>query len=90
MDERFDPAKDALNRQKHGLPLLFGERLFEDPAHLVIPSVRLIDGEERFKVVGQVEGKIYTAVFTWRGELRRYISVRRSNPGEEKLYRSAG
>ncbi len=90
MDERFDPAKDVLNRQKHALPLLFGEQVLEDPAHLELPSIRLIDGEERFKAVGQVEGKIYTAVFTWRGGLRRYISVRRSNPGEERLYRSVG
>lgn len=90
MDEHFDPDKDALNRDKHSLPLLFGERVFEDPAHLVIPSIRPIDGEERFKAIGTVEGRLYTAVFTWRGERRRYISVRRSNPGEDRLYRSAG
>ncbi|WP_342453207.1 hypothetical protein [Jiella mangrovi] len=35
-----------------------------------------------------VDAKCYTAVFTWRGETRRYISVRRSNKGEERSYRA--
>ncbi|KTQ96588.1 hypothetical protein NS365_13430 [Aureimonas ureilytica] len=90
MEDRFDPAKDITNRQKHGLPLAFGDRIFEDADHLVIPSIREIDGEERFKVVGIVDEKLFTAVFVWRGELPRFISVRRSNTGEERAYRSAG
>ncbi len=49
--DRFDPAKDAINRRKHTLPLAFGDRIFEDADHLLIPSIREGDGEERFKVV---------------------------------------
>ena len=90
MEQRFDPAKDAANRDKHGLPLIFGDQIFEDEAHLILPTIRQEDEEDRFKVVGQVEGKLYTAVFTWRGELPRFISVRRSNTGEEKAYRTTG
>lgn len=86
-DPPFDPAKDATNRAKHGLPLAFGERLFEDRAHLIVPSIRLVDGEERFKVIGLANGKVHTAIFTWRRGKPRFISVRRSNNGEEKLYR---
>ena len=87
MDERFDPAKDAINRAKHGLSLAFGELIFGDPAHLILPSIREIDGEERFKVIGIVEGSIFTAVFVWRSDLPRFISVRRSNRSEERIYR---
>lgn len=50
--DRFDPAKDAINRAKHGLSLAFGDRIFADGDHLILPSIRVIDGEERFKVVG--------------------------------------
>jgi uncharacterized DUF497 family protein len=88
--DRFDPAKDAANREKHGLPLLFGEQIFEDRRHLIIPSLREIDGEERFKVVGAVGEKLFTGVFTWRGDAPRFISVRRSNRGEEQAYHAAG
>ncbi|MET3595110.1 uncharacterized DUF497 family protein [Mesorhizobium shonense] len=45
--DRFDPAKDAANREKHKLPLAFGDRIFEDDNHLIIPSIRETDGEER-------------------------------------------
>lgn len=84
--DRFDPAKDAANREKHQLPLAFGDQIFEDDNHLIIPSIREIDGEERFKVVGIVEEKLFTGVFVWPGDLPRFISVRRSNKGEEKAY----
>jgi uncharacterized DUF497 family protein len=56
---RFDPAKDAVNREKHTLSLAFGDRIFEDDDHLLIPSIREIDGEERFRVVGMIEDKLF-------------------------------
>ena len=87
--DRFDLGKDAVNREKHKLPLLFGDRILEDDDHLIIPSIREIDGEERFKVVGIVGKKLFTGVFVWRGDLPRFISVRRSNKGEERAYHVA-
>lgn len=90
MENRFDPGKDAINQTKHGLSLAFGDRLLEDDNHLIIPSIRLQDGEERFKVVGRVGEKLFTGVFVWRGELPRFMSVRRSNTGEERAYRASG
>ncbi len=89
-DGRFDPAKDATNREKHNLSLAFGDRIFEDDNHLIIPSIRIRDGEERFKVIGTVDDKLYTGVFVWRGDLARFISVRRSNKSEERAYRATG
>ena len=87
MSDRFDPDKDAINRDRHGLPLMFGDVVMADADHLILPTIRVEDGEERFKAVGLVDGKLYTAVFVWRGELPRFISVRRSNAGEERQYR---
>ena len=90
MGERFDPVKDGINREKHKLSLAFGDRLFEDDNHLIIPSIRLRDGEERFKMIGVVGEKMVTGVFVWRDDLPRFMSVRRSNQGEERAYRAAG
>lgn len=86
MDIEFDTAKDAANIAKHGLPLAFGARIFDDANRLVLTSIRPIDGEDRFKVVGLVDGKLYTAVHVLRGAAVRFISVRRSNDGEERIY----
>ena len=82
----YDPAQDAANRIKHGVPLAFGARLFEDPDLVLLPSLRPIDGEDRYKAVGMVDGKLWTAVYVWRGETVRMISVRRSNDGEQGDY----
>lgn len=88
--DRFDPAKDEANRDKHGVALAFGDEIFADDNHLILPSIREIDGEERYKVIGLVGQKLFTGVFVRRGNLPRFISVRRSNQGEERAYRSDG
>lgn len=89
MSDRFDPSKDAINIREHQLSLAFGDRIFEDRAHLIIPSIRAVDQEERFKVVGLVEDRLFTGVFVWRDDLPRFISVRRSNRNEEGEYRAS-
>jgi uncharacterized DUF497 family protein len=80
----FDPAKDEANRAKHGVPLAFGVRVLEDPLVVIQPTVRLGEEEERFKAIGQVDRKLWTAIHVWRGETVRMISVRRSNAGEQR------
>jgi len=82
----FDPAKDAVNRDKHGVSLALGATVFDDVDCLLIPSLREIDGEERFKAVGEVDGRLWTAVHVMRGAVVRFISVRRSNDNEQAAY----
>ncbi len=89
MEGRFDPTKDAANRAKHKLSLAFGDQILADDNHLIMPSIRPQDGEERFKVVGVVGQKLFTGVFVWRGDRPRFMSVRRSNKGEERAYYTA-
>lgn len=89
MENRFDPAKDAINQEKHGLSLAFGDQILEDEDHIIVPTIRLEDEEERFKVIGLVGEKLFTGVFVWRDDLPRFISVRRSNRGEERDYRNS-
>jgi uncharacterized DUF497 family protein len=86
MKIEFDSTKDEIDRQKHGLSLAFGARIFDDPDLLILPTIRDEDDEERYKVVGLVEGRLYTAVHVWRGEAVRFLSVRRSNRSEEEAY----
>ena len=86
MNVEFDAAKDAPNTAKHGVSLAFGARLFDDPEHLPIATVRVEDGEERRKAIGRVDGVLWTAVHALRGSVVRFISVRRSNDGEAKIY----
>lgn len=88
MELEFEPAKDEANRFKHGLKLAFGRKVFDDPLYTLIPSIRPVDGEDRYKAVGLVDGKLHTAVYVVRGDLVRLISVRRSNASEQRDYDS--
>jgi len=58
VDFEFDAAKDKANLRRHGLPLAFGARIFEDRDRLILPTIREADEEERFKVIGLVDGKL--------------------------------
>ena len=86
MDIEFDADKDETNRFKHRLPLAFGGRVFDDPLCQILPSFRPIDGEDRYKAVGMVGDKLYSAVYVDRGAHVRMISVRRSNASERREY----
>tara|TARA_R110002033_G_scaffold87884_1_gene138023 strand:+ start:216 stop:491 length:276 start_codon:yes stop_codon:yes gene_type:complete len=86
MDFEFDPVKEAINRAKHHLPLSFGQRIFDDPFIEILPSFRPIDGEDRYKAIGLVDGKLFTAIYVERGAAARLISVRRSNGREQRDY----
>ena len=57
---------------------------------LILSSIRRQDGKQRFKVIGFVGPKLFSGVFTWRDYRPRFMSVRRSNKGEEKAYHSDG
>ena len=88
MDIAYDADKDEINRFKHRLPLAFGARVFDDPFLIITPTIRIRDEEDRFKAIGMVDSKLYTAVHVWRGDVVRMISVRRSNAGERRNYDS--
>lgn len=88
MEFEWDPAKDEANRFKHGFRLEFGSRVFGDPEHGIVDTVRSGNEEERLKAIGLVDDKLYTAVHVWRGEIIRLISVRRSNSSEQRNYDS--
>ena len=86
MHIEFDADKDEINRFKHRLPLAFGRRVFAADNHVVVSSFRPVDGEDRSKAIGMVDGKLHTVVHIWRGEVVRLISVRRSYDSEQRIY----
>ena len=86
MEIDFDPDKDAANFVKHGVPLAFGLRIWADDSIIVLPTERIEDNERRYRAIGMVDGRLWTAVHVYREQGVRMISVRKSNDGERKLY----
>ena len=82
----YDPSKDRLNQAKHAIPLAFGARVIADPHSLEALGDRFDYGEERWNVIGMVEGVVYMATYTERVEGARFISVRRATAAETTQY----
>lgn len=82
----WDDEKAADNFAKHGITFESATRVFLDSEAVYIDASHPEDGEERYKVIGVIEGRLYVAVYTIRGETYRLISARRTNRKEEKLW----
>ena len=81
----FDPAKDRLNRARHGLSLAFARKLIWEEALV------WVDGRYKYdetRMVGLVpEGNsLYYVAFVDRGEIRWVISLRYAERKEIKHY----
>ncbi len=83
----YDEAKSQSNKAKHGISFVEAQALWDDPDLLEIPA-KTVD-EPRYLVIGQIGGKHWSAVVTYRGSNIRIISVRRARGKEVELYESA-
>jgi len=82
----FDPNKSLSNFSKHGIDFDVAQNLWNDPDLLEIPA-KTTD-EPRYLVIGKFDSKHWSAVITYRDNMIRLISVRRSRPEEIDLYES--
>lgn len=85
-DFEYDPNKSEANVLKHGIDFHQAQALWNDPGLIQIQSKS--DDEERYLVVGQIDGRHWSAVITYREQIIRIISVRRSRKAEVTLYES--
>ncbi len=92
MRYEWDPAKDALNRRKHGLCLADGKPAVEDPDRYFWIDDRFDYEEERIVTLGRnpqgILVVISTEPATTEGEeqIIRIISVRKAVKDEEDWY----
>lgn len=86
MEFEWDPEKNVANLTKHGISFVRASQVFDDPGHVVLDSTKSGNGEQRFKAIGQLGEKLFTVIFTDRGEFRRIISARRARTNERREY----
>ena len=84
MKFEYDTAKSASNKGKHGIDFEEAQALWKDVDRLNIPAA--YTDEERFALIGRIGSRHWTAIFTYRDEAYRIISVRRSRKEEIALY----
>jgi uncharacterized DUF497 family protein len=84
----WDEAKSAKNLSERGFDFEFVTGIFYGP--LVNEEDRRRDyGEPRFQATGEIEGRFFVVVYTWRGDRRRIISARPASRRERDDYNKA-
>jgi uncharacterized DUF497 family protein len=86
VDFEFDPQKNALNKASHGIDFATAKELWNDPNALIVPSRKV--KEIRFARIAELNGRIWCAIFTYRQNNVRLISVRRAHGNEEREYKN--
>ncbi len=83
-----DPAKDDRNIAERGLSLDLAERLDWTTA-LIWEDDRKDYGEQRYCVLGCIDDRVHSVVFTPRNGKLRVIGLRKANKREVKRYEEA-
>jgi len=86
MEFEFDLKKSESNKQKHGIDFYEAQKLWDDLDRVKIPTRNL--NEQRYLLIGKIEEKYWSAIFTYRDKNIRLISVRRSRNNEKEIYES--
>lgn len=83
IDFEYDPRKSEANLQKHGIALREAVQLWST---LSVEIEARSEGESRSMIIGILKGRLFSCIYTRRGEIIRLISLRRSRKKEEKIY----
>jgi uncharacterized DUF497 family protein len=77
-------AKD--NLAKHGVSFELAKRVFDDPFAVEVLDDGQDYDEERFVIIGMVEGRILYVVYAERKDVIRLISARSATRHEQESY----
>lgn len=86
MEFEWDDAKRITVLEARGIDFADAHLLFDGRPLLTVPANQ--PGETRWLSIGQIEGRMLTAVWTWREERIRIITMRRAR-NEEKSRHNA-
>ncbi|GAB6060839.1 BrnT family toxin [Desulfonatronum parangueonense] len=83
---RGDPDKSDRCYEQRGFDFAYVLRAFLDSRRVVRKYLRWNYGEERYHLLGKIEGRVFFVAFTFRGKAIRIISARKANQREVKTY----
>jgi uncharacterized protein len=82
----WDKSKAKVNYTKHGVSFDLAKGVFKDLLAIEYLDDRQDYDEERFVIIGMVEGHLLFVVYTERDEVIRIISARRAAKYEQEAY----
>ena len=88
MEFEWNPEKSESNRKKHGIDFETAKSLWLDENRVEIHTPHPV--EDRAILIAQYLNRVWTAIYTMRGDVIRVISARRARKREVSLYEKKG
>ena len=82
-DYEWDEWKRLENAEKHKIDFT---AIYEFEWDTAVYNLNDVHGEERLVATNYIGDRLYTVVYTWRGDRRGIISLRRTSRREERDY----
>ena len=82
----WDEAKNAACFTYRGFDFAYALRAFFDDRRVVARDRRWDYGEDRYRLLGVIEGRVFVLIYTMRGSTIRIISARKANRKEIREY----
>lgn len=83
----WDPEKDRINQEKHGISFAEALTVFGDPLARTVPDPRHSIDEYRYLTTGYTSSqRLVIVAHTDRGERTRLITARDVKPKERRFY----
>ena len=86
MEFEWDDAKSDACLAERGFDFAYVIRAFLDRDRIVGQHRRWDYGEDRYRLLGAIEGRVFVAIYTMRGAAIRIVSARKANAREVREY----
>lgn len=85
----WDLAKSEACLARRGFDFAYAAHAFADPGLLITLDDRWDYGEERYRVLAAIEGRVFCVVCTVRSQALRIVSARKANRREVAHYENS-
>ena len=86
MEFEWDDAKSEACFVQRGFDFAYAIRAFLDANRTISRDHRQDYGEDRYRLLGVIEGRVFVVIFTLRHSTIRIISARKANKREVEAY----
>ena len=86
MEFEWDDAKSNACLAQRGFDFDYAIRVFLDDNRIAGRDRRWDCGEDRYRLLGAIEGRVFVVIYTMRGSAIRIISARKANGKEVREY----
>jgi len=89
MEFEWDETKSEACFEKRGFDFAYATRAFFDTNRVIEPDDRRDYGEERYRLRGSINGRLYVVIYTLRHSAIRIISAHKASHRETQRHENS-